>query len=345
MMRNWKWLLCFLPLLILISGCKNLDFADTPQVLRIYSELPQGITEDFVKDFLNLKENKVKLEVVYPPKKPENSNLNIVQNGYDIWLGATVEEYFDADNKKLLSNYQGNDLRTPAVFRDRNGAWTSLFTTNLVLVVNKKVLNNQDLLSPKSWFVLQDPAWQNKLVISDPIEQQGGYRFISMLWQLQGEKWLDIYLGNLRQRQVSFVKTDEEALRLVDSGEKAATVVTLEIAMQAALKNSSLSIIVPTEGTSRKVTGVAIMASTKQEAWSRQFVDYLLSERAKNILDKSDYYAWSLAEGANNYTWGQPYAETFFVQDDVRWSSLSTGEIVRKGQMLILPPINPKEGF
>ncbi|HIU64151.1 MAG TPA: extracellular solute-binding protein [Candidatus Avacidaminococcus intestinavium] len=332
-MQKWKLWFCCLPVFLVLVGCKTLGFQETTQPLRIYSELPVSVTEDFVNDFLESKEHKVKVEVVYPPQKQENSTINIVQNNYDIWLGATAEEFFLADTKKILTAYQAPNLRLPPALRNRTGAWTSLFTTNLVMVINKRVLRERELEVPVTWNDLQGKLWQDGIVLSKPKQKQSGYRFITTLWQLYGEEWLSAYLSKLEQTQLTFAASDQEALHLVATGNKAVTVLTLDEAMREVLKNSELSIVVPKEGTARKITGVAILAGTKQEELSATFIDYLLSKRAQNILDKSDYYVWPLLVDSSDYTWGHSYAETFLVQDDLRWCALNAEEIINKIQL------------
>ena len=108
------------------------------------------------------------------------------------------------------------------------------------------------------------------------------------------------------------------------------TVVTLDLAMAAAVADNNLAVSVPADGTSRKLIGVAIMDKTKKEVLGRAFIDYLISDKAKKVLDNSDYYVWPLTDNKEAYTWGRPYADVFLVHDDLRWCVLNGEEIIEK---------------
>ena len=134
-------------------------------------------------------------------------------------------------------------------------------------------------------------------------------------------------------QELTYAGNDEAAVDAVRKGEKALTVVPLDLAMAAAINHKNLLISIPTDGTSRKLMGVAIMSNTKKETISRAFVDYLISDKAKKVLDNSDYYAWPLTDNVDVYTWGKNYADVFLVHDDLRWCVLNADEIIEKLKM------------
>ena len=100
--------------------------------------------------------------------------------------------------------------------------------------------------------------------------------------------------------------------------------------MSAAVADNNLVVSIPSDGTSRKLIGAAIMDKTKKEVLSRAFIDYLISDKAKKVLDSSDFYVWPLSDNKEAYTWGKPYADVFLVHDDLRWCVLSGDEITEK---------------
>ena len=171
---------------------------------------------------------------------------------------------------------------------------------------------------------------RNKIIVSDPLMRQGGYRILSTLWQLYGEKKFEEYAKNLRLQELAYAVNDNAAVEAVRKGEKALTIVPLDLAMSAAVANNNLVVSIPTDGTARKLIGVAIMDRTKKEALSRTFIDYLISDKAKKVLDNSDYYVWPLTDNKEDYTWGKPYADVFLVHDDLRWCVLNGEEIIEK---------------
>lgn len=317
---------------LLISGCGAFNLPEGPKVLNVYSELPEDITNALVKDFEKRQNGKVKVEVKEITPQNLQEKLNFLKTSEaDIWLGGSAEDYFLADDKNMLKPYQAKDLRNiPAGLRDKHGAWTGIFTTNLVFLSNRNSLISLGYDQPESWEDLLEANFQQELVISDPTMRQGGYRLLTTLWQLYGEKKFDDYMLLFKKQGIEYAVSDEAAIEDVRTGRKALTVVPLNLAMASAVRNNILVVSVASEGTSRKLSGAAIMSTAKQEAISRVFMDYLVSDNAKTILDTSDYYVWPLTDNPKNYTWGKQYNDVFLVHDDLRWCVLNSEEIIDK---------------
>lgn len=341
-MRKISFLIFIILIALLISGCSSIELSKKADILRVYSELPEEITNGFIQDFEKKNKGKIKVELAKGPlKKDQNLANSLKALECDIWLGGTAEDYFLADNKKMLQPYQAKDLSNiPTGLRDKHGAWTGLFTTSLVFVANRNSLISLGSYRPDSWEDLLQENFQQELIISDPALRQGGYRLLTTLWQLYGEKKFDEYMLLFKKQETEYAESDEAAIEDVRKGRKALTVVPLDLAMAATVRNNILVISVPEEGTSRIVTGAAIMAGTKQEENSRAFIDYLVSDSAKTVLDSSEYYVWSLTDNTRDYTWGKQYSDIFLIHDDLRWCVLNSEEIIDK-----LKPVKKINGW
>lgn len=332
-MRNkYKVVIIFLIALIILGGCGKMKLDEEVETLKVYSELPEDITKAYIEDFEKNHKGKLKIEIVKIAGQQGPGRINELKElNFDVWLGGSAEDYFLADNKKMLKPYEAKDLRNiPTGLKDKHGTWTGLFTTNLVFLSNRKVLAEASAERPENWPDLLASELHKKIIISEPAMRQGGYRILTTYWQLYGEKRFEEYTRNLKVQELAYAANDQAAIEAVSKGEKALTVVSLDIAMSAAVNNKNLLISIPTDGTSRKLTGVAIMSNTKKEALSRSFVDYLISDKAKKVLDNSDYYAWPLTDNIDDYTWGKNYADVFLVHDDLRWCVLNGDEIIEK---------------
>ena len=341
-MKKRSILIFMIIIALAMFGCSSIKFSEKADILRVYSELPEEITSGLIQGFEKNSKGKFKIELVKGPlKKDQNLANSLKALECDIWLGGTAEDYFLADNKKMLQPYQAKDLSNiPTGLRDKHGAWTGLFTTNLVFVANRNSLISLGYDKPSSWEDLLQENFQQELVISDPALKQGGYRLLTTLWQLFGEKKFDEYIVRFKKQETEYAESDEAAIEDVRKGRKALTVVPLDLAMASAVRNNILVISVPEEGTSRIVTGAAIMAGTKQEATSRAFIDYLVSDSAKAVLDSSEYYVWSLTDNTRDYTWGKQYSDIFLIHDDLRWCVLNSEEIIDK-----LKPVKKLNGW
>ncbi|MGL5206036.1 MAG: extracellular solute-binding protein [Acidaminococcaceae bacterium] len=329
--KKYIALVALLMALIIIGGCGKMNLEEV-ETFKVYSELPEEITNAFIEDFAKNHKGKLKIDIVKAADKQGPARIaELKEMDFDVWLGGTAEDYFIADNKKMLKSYEAKDLRNiPTGLRDKHGTWTGLFTTNLVFLSNEKVLAETGTEKPATWSDLLGEGLYRKIVISEPTVRQGGYRMLTTFWQLYGEKNFDEYIKNLKVQELSYAANDNAAIEAVRKGEKALTVVTLDIAMAAVTKSNNLLISIPSDGTSRKLLGVAIMSNTKKEVLSRAFVDYLISDKAKKVLDNSDYYAWPLTDNVDDYTWGKPYTNVFLVHDDLRWCVLNADEIIEK---------------
>ena len=315
-----------------LGGCNFINMAEEVSVLRVYSQLPPEITHSLASDFEKASKGKVKIELVGGThKQTGEKNVSRASGDFDVWLGGTAEDYFLADTKKQLQPYQTKNFQNkePAL-RDKHGAWTGLFSTNLVFVANRNALIEAGLRVPSSWQDLLQENFKDGIVFSEPGLRQGGFRFLTTLWQLFGENMTDDYLQKLKTLSPAYTESDAAAIEAVRTGKKAVTVVPLDLAMTAAISNNILVIGVPEEGTARIVIGAAIMNTTKSEALARNFMDFLDSESVRIILDNSDYYVWPLAEPPQKYTWGRAYSDVFLVNEDLRWSVLNSEEIADK---------------
>ena len=332
MRKKYISVIIFLIALIILGGCGKMNLDEEVETFKVYSELPEDITKAYIEDFGKNHKGKLKIEIVKIAEQKGPGKINELKElDFDVWLGGTAEDYFLADNKKMLKPYEAKDLRNiPTGLKDKHGTWTGLFTTNLVFLSNRKVLSEVGAERPETWSDLLAAELHKKIIVSEPAMRQGGYRILTTYWQLYGEKRFEEYTRNLKVQELAYAANDQAAIAAVSKGEKALTVVPLDIAMSAAVNNKNLLISIPTDGTSRKLTGVAIMSNTKKEALSRSFVDYLISDKAKKVLDNSDYYAWPLTDSVDAYTWGKPYTEVFLVHDDLRWCVLNADEIIEK---------------
>ena len=335
MRKKYISVIIFLIALIILGGCGKMNLDEEIETFKVYSELPEDITKAYIEDFGKNHKGKLKVEIVKIGEQQGPSRINELKElDFDVWLGGTAEDYFLSDNKKMLKAYEAKDLRNiPTGLKDKHGTWTGLFTTNLVFLSNKKALAEAGIERPGAWADLLTEELRKKIVISDPLMRQGGYRILTTYWQLYGEKRVEEYVKGFKMQELTYAGNDEAAVDAVRKGEKALTVVPLDLAMAAAINHKNLLISIPTDGTSRKLMGVAIMSNTKKETISRAFVDYLISDKAKKVLDNSDYYAWPLTDNVDVYTWGKNYADVFLVHDDLRWCVLNADEIIEKLKM------------
>ena len=332
MKKKFMLLVIFLIAFFTLVGCGKMKLEEEAETFKIYSELPEDITNAFVKDFEKNHKGKLKIEIVKRIDQQGPGRISDLKDlDFDIWLGGTAEDYYLADNKKMLTPYEAKDLRNiPTGLKDKHGTWTGLFTTNLVFVSNKKALAEAGAERPEAWSDLLNEELRKKIIVSDPLMRQGGYRILTTYWQLYGEKRFEEYAKNLQLQELAYASNDDAAVASVRKGEKVLTVVPLDLAMAAAVADNNLAVSVPADGTSRKLIGVAIMDKTKKEVLGRAFIDYLISDKAKKVLDNSDYYVWPLTDNKEAYTWGRPYADVFLVHDDLRWCVLNGEEIIEK---------------
>ena len=170
--------IALLLLLMMLAGCGQ-EQTPQPKQLMLCSSMSKKITELFAENYS--KATGVKVKISYLPAGTQKERLDYLrQNKFDVWLGGTSEEYFLADEQKILQPYIVKEAyKVPAELRNRTGQWTSLYLSYIAFLSNKNNLHAYGLYAPESMEELLAPQLKDEIVLAD--FNLGGYFAVSAL--------------------------------------------------------------------------------------------------------------------------------------------------------------------
>lgn len=323
---------------ILLGGCgentsksSETEKKAVPLELKVCSSLGKDITELLVQDFS--KKYNVKATVSYVPGGKAEERMNFIKNGgFDCWLGGTAEEYFYANEYKLLEPYAAKEsFKVPGEFSNRKNLWTALYMSHIALICNKNKLEQFGLYAPTTWKELLNEALKNEIVL--PNYNLGGSSFgmITSVWQLQGKEAALRYAAKLNAQNPTYVANSVEAASSVYNGKKTIAVLPLGYALELEEKHKHLFATVPKDANRNLITGVGLLQAGKNEKCGQIFIDYLMSDASEELLHKNNFkYIWHVKNYPDNSGRGALVGNLNIPVDDLAWTSTYKSEIIRQ---------------
>ena len=301
--------------------------------LRICSSLGQDITNLLIKDFAAKSGKHIEPHIEYLPPGTSEERFSFIQKGnFDCWLGATIEEYHNANEHKLLEPYTPLEaFKVPLELRNRRNLWTSLYFSHIALISNKERLADLGLYAPAKWEDLLDPLLKNEIVL--PNYNLGGSAFgmITSIWQLQGKEAALKYAAKFNQQQPLLY---DNALIVADSiytGKKTVGILPVDYALELEAKHSHLFATVPREANHNIITGVALLKNAQFTKTAQEFIDYLMSDASEETLHKHNHiYLWHVKNYPNNSGRTELVGKLNTPIDDLTWTSTYKAEIIRQ---------------
>ena len=159
-------ILCLLLGLILLAGCGK-ESEQNQKQLTLCSSMNKKLTELFAENFS--KATGTKVTISYLPGGTQKERMDYLrQHKFDVWLGGTSEEYFLADEQKILQPYIVKEsYKVPAELRNRTGQWTSLYLSYIAFLSNKNNLHAYGLYAPETWDELLAPQLKEEIALPD----------------------------------------------------------------------------------------------------------------------------------------------------------------------------------
>lgn len=319
-----------------LSGCSE-EKKDTAtpkeQELRICSSLGQYMTELLVNDFVYHHQGKVKATITYLPGGTMEDRLRFIESGrFDCWLGGSPEEYFTANQNKLLQAYAAKEaFKLPVELRNRRNLWTNLYLSHIAIISNKNKLHNAGLYAPTTWKELLVPQYKNEIAV--PNYSLGGSSFgmITSIWQLHSKEEALKYAASFNKQNPQYTNNLLEAASLVYKGQKTSAILPMDYAMELEEKHNHLFATVPKDANRNLITGIALLNKAPNVPCAQQFIDHLMSDASKELLQKNQYqYIWHIKDYHNTANRVQLTGKLAIPIDDLAWTSTYKSEIIRQ---------------
>ncbi len=306
--------------------------AKTKEHVKICFSMPVGLAEALAEDFT--KASGIEAEVVpLPPGSAEHRFNFLTSSASDVWLGGTAEEFYLAAESGLLVSYQPQEVYAlPAEFRQNNWLWTALYIDHIGFLSNKENLHYFGLYAPETWDELLASPLKYELALTDPKSGGAGYGMMTALWQLRGEEAALDYAAQLNRQRPEYFVNLQETIDEVRQGYKTVAVVPLSVALLLERSEPNLFATLPLDGNKNLISGAAVLNGPNREA-AGKFIDYLLSERAAEIVDAAGHQlVWSLSSAAGDNMRRRYTGRLLTPVDDLSWTAAQKSAIISRWQ-------------
>jgi iron(III) transport system substrate-binding protein len=221
-----------------------------------------------------------------------------------VWFGGPSPEYIVAASRGLLEPFQpALEHALDASSRGAGWEWTGFYFGVIGFACNEQFFRERSLQCPDSWDGLLHPALKGQISLAYPYTSGTAYVVVAALLAARGEENGWEYIRRLDRQVHHYNSSGSAAVTQVGLGEVAVGIAfSHDILGKGRARGYPVALSIPRDGTPSEIGAVALVKGGKQPDLARQFVNWLLSERAQNLLAR--FYrvplhpAASVAEGA-----------------------------------------------
>ena len=236
--------------------------------------------------------------------------------GADLLMVADPSYYLKLQDEKRLLNYVSPNLKDVVSAKDKDGAWSAVRISNMVIAYNTDKLKAED--APKSWKDLTDPKWKGKIAMPSPLLSGTAYVAVGALADKYGWEYFD----KLKANGIRVEQGNSAIQNKLLTGEYAAAMILEEnILKLAATKKEPLKVIYPSDGVIVIPSPIAIMSTTKNADGSKVVMDWWLSKEGQQAVVKGWMHS---VRGDVEPPTGAPALKTFIEKSvKVDWKKLA----------------------
>ncbi|CCQ93926.1 ABC transporter, substrate-binding protein [[Clostridium] ultunense Esp] len=253
----------------------------------------------------------------------------------DIWFGGGLDAFMEAKEEGLLESYISKESEDiPAEFKDPEGYWIGKGLTIVGLLVNKDILEENNLPMPTSWKDLTNPVYKDEIIMSNPAISGTNYAAVNGLLQMMGEEEGWKFFEELDKNIPYYAKRGKDPQLKTMEGEFAIGIIPADKSAFDLQEEQNVEVVFPEDGIPWVPEGVAIFKNSQNLEGAKAFIDFMLSKENQQILAQIDGKdgAQMVKPGVEGYDLGVP--EKRFIKQDLssfgkdrepileRWSEL-----------------------
>lgn len=274
-----KITLCGFLLFCFVSGGYQITLAKEVVLYSSnQSELIDMVSQGFEKK-TGTKVSSVRMGTGEAMKRVQAENDNPL--GDLFWSGDVA--VLDAA-KKFFAPYRSPEAKVlPTQYIEKDGLWTATNVHIMVIMYNKKLVNEQD--KPQTWSDLFNPRWKGKIVMANPEKSGSAYAKVYGIYKLYGWDGLKKLIANAKVLDsASFI------WKGVAEGEYPLGL-TIEYAAYRYIAGGSkdVGIVYPQDGAFAAPEGTAMFKNCKHPEETKAFMDYLLSRDMEKEIFENHY--------------------------------------------------------
>ncbi len=206
---------------------------------------------------------------------------------HDVIWGWAVTNMLDPRVLALIEPYKAKGAeKLAAPYRAADDKWFAATGYMAAFCVNTERLKQKGLPAPKDWSDLIDPKFKGEVVMPNPVSSGTGYlQIVGILQQLgeePGWKFLKSLDGNVAQ----YIKSGSRPCKAARAGEFAVGASLAFAAIQSIEEGFPVTMVIPAKGAGYELEATALMASSKNKADARRFLDFTLAPETAAIYGK-----------------------------------------------------------
>ncbi|MBD1383029.1 ABC transporter substrate-binding protein [Metabacillus arenae] len=202
----------------------------------------------------------------------------------DVLLVADSVTFEGLKEEDLLLSYKSPEGKEiPENLVDPDGMYTGTKVMATAMVVNTE--NVKEI--PKSWNALTSNEAKGSVLMPSPFYSGAAAYNLGVFTRQDPFGWA-LY-EDLKANGTTVTKGNGDVLKTVASGEKNYGMVVDFVVARAKAEGSPVELVYPEEGVPVITEPVGIMKDTKNEAASKAFVDFVLSEKGQELAAEIGY--------------------------------------------------------
>ena len=208
--------------------------------------------------------------------------------GSDVWFGGGSDAFIQAATEELIAPYVSpNAAGVAPEFKDEQGYWTGVSLVVVGFTVNTERLQNKGLPEPATWADLENPAFKDEILASNPNTSGTAYTTVSGVLQIKGEEEGWKALGNIYNNIPFLTKSGSAPGEKALAGEFAVGISPDPHNLVMFNPDAPLKAVLPSDGVLAWPSPVAMIANCKHPENARKFIDWTLTPEGQLILMKA----------------------------------------------------------
>ena len=203
------------------------------------------------------------------------------------WAVTNTSEFVP---KGMLVPYKPKGWeKIPANFKDPDGYWTAIDLYAAAFVTNTKVMEKNNLPTPKGWNDLLNPAYKGMLIMPNPASSGTGFLQIASLLVMldpdyktkpveENNAW--DFLKKLDKNMGQYIKSGSKPAKLTAAGEYAIGCSFAFVYSSLKKKGFPVAMILPEEGVGFELEVNSLLKGAKHEEEAKKFLDWAISKSA-----------------------------------------------------------------
>lgn len=268
--------------------------------LALYSTLDNNFLQALIKEYNSDPDRTAVLKLLLPEDKEKGKTA-------DLYLLEHNELKLLAKEQRLYAILsEAGDLLPPS-FKDEQSQWFGVFYDPIVFLVNQSYARQSGQENISSW---QDIIkLQNvRVAMENFSNSQSTHNFLAAFASVRGEEKSLAYFRGLNRQIPQYSRFPFTPVRLTAVGDADLAITRRSYVFKYLENDFPAYIVLPEEGTSISLYGVAVDAASKKYEAAQMFRDWLLlaAEPQKIALEQNTGYVFLLPNGLKGSSVNQP---------------------------------------